>query len=68
MISRNSGVKVKSITQLAYDLTPFKGDFLDFFFSILYSLLHLLPSDSTVSEDAGIEPMQGKKQTLKQHT
>ncbi len=35
-----------------------KGDFLDCFtFYVLYStLLHLPPSDSTVSKDAGIEP------------
>ncbi len=34
-----------------------QGDFLDFFIYVLYStLLHLSPSDSTVSEDAGVEP------------
>jgi hypothetical protein len=34
-----------------------QGDFFWIFFTILYSILfHLPPSDSTVSEDAGIKP------------
>ncbi len=42
-----------------------KGDFLDFFF--LYDIQHCFlchPSDSTVSEDAGIEPSEVKQNKI----
>jgi hypothetical protein len=58
-ITQNGKVKPSFKCKKKQKIKKKHGDFLDFFFS-MYCIQHWFicrPSDSTVSEDAGIEPL-----------